>query len=415
MAELVVPRYADWCSVDVFDSDNVLTVAAFAHTEAARTEMVRQLHARYLALPQGQAQYRALAQQPCLFGEFSAASLDEIAPTPAQRELVEALAPHSAITVPLQARGETLGVLSLVWEQGERFYGERDVAFVQELAQRASVAIDNARLFREARAAEQKLRALNESLEQRVAQRTAELERSNRELEEFAYVASHDLQEPLRKITAFGDRLQHRLQPSDNAALDDATALDYIERMQNAARRMSNLINDLLALSRISTHSQPFDEVSLYAVIQEVLQDMEVRIAERGAQITVEPLPAVEADPVQMRQLFQNLIVNALRFRRLAVPPAVRIYCEETIVQDGHVLHNLCVADNGIGFDEKYLDRIFQPFQRLHGRGEYRGTGMGLAICRKVVERHGGTITARSRPGEGATFVIALPRKQRVA
>ncbi len=317
VAELVVPRYADWCSVDVFDSDNVLTVAAFAHAEAARTETIRQLHARYLALPQGQAQYRAFTQQPYLFGEFTSASLDDVAPTPAQRELIEAMHPHSAITVPLRTQGETLGVLSLVWEQ-ERLYGERDVAFVQEVAQRAAVAIDNARLFREARAAEQKLRALNESLEQRVAQRTAELERSNRELEEFAYVASHDLQEPLRKITAFGDRVQRRLQTSD-----DATALDYVERMQNAARRMSNLINDLLALSRISTHSQPFDEVSLYAIVQSVLRDLEVRIAERGAQVTVEPLPAIEADPVQMRQLFQNLIANALRFRRVDASPAV--------------------------------------------------------------------------------------------
>ncbi len=427
VAELVVPRYADWCSVDVFDSDNVLTVAAFAHANTARAEMVRQLHTRYVALPEGQAQYQAFAQQPYLSGEFSAASLDEFAPTPAQRELVEALSPHSIIAVPLQARGETLGVLSLVWEQ-ERLYGEHDVSFVQEVAQRAAVAIDNARLFREARAAEQKLRALNESLEQRVAQRTAALERSNRELEEFAYVASHDLQEPMRKITAFGDRVQQRLQTRndatalDSTALDsttldstalDSTTLDYIERMQNAARRMSTLITDLLALSRISTHSQPFDEVSLYAVVQGVLQDLEVGIAERGAQITVEPLPAIEADPVQMRQLFQNLIANALRFRQADVPPTVSIYCEETIIKDGHVLHHLCVADNGIGFDEKYLDRIFHPFQRLHGHGEYRGTGMGLAICRKVVERHGGTITARSQPGDGATFVIVLPRSQR--
>jgi light-regulated signal transduction histidine kinase (bacteriophytochrome) len=178
--------------------------------------------------------------------------------------------------------------------------------------------------------------------------------------------------------------------------------------MQDAAARMQALINDLLTFSRVTTRAQPFVAVDLNTLVQQVISDLEVRIQQNEAKLEVGPLPTIEADPLQMRQLFQNLLANALKFQQPGVPPTVRVYAQDA----GEADVQLCVEDNGIGFDEKYLDRIFTIFQRLHGRVDYEGTGVGLAVCRKIVERHGGTITARSAPGEGATFIVTLPRSQ---
>jgi PAS domain S-box-containing protein len=243
----------------------------------------------------------------------------------------------------------------------------------------------------------------------------AQLERSNRELQDFAYVASHDLQEPLRKIVVFGERLCERY-----AEVLPPEARDYLERMRRAAQRMQTLINDLLTFSRVTTRARPFERVNLQQILQEVIGDLETRIEQTGARVTIEPLPTVDADPLQMRQLFQNLLGNALKFRKPEEPPRIRVWAEsfqgprpdrgpQAVAEPLCRIH---VQDNGIGFDEKYLDRIFNMFQRLHGRGEYEGSGIGLAIARKIVLRHGGDITARSRPGEGATFIVTLPVHQ---
>lgn len=255
--------------------------------------------------------------------------------------------------------------------------------------------------------------------ERALARQAQELARSNSELEQFAHVASHDLQEPLRKILAFGDRLK----TSCSQELGDQ-GHDYVERMQVAAARMQTLISDLLMLSRVTTRPQPFVSVDLTKIIRETVSDMEVRLQEVGGKVHLDPLPTIDADPVQMRQLLQNLIENALKFHRNGEPPVVQIHAvllqdqeeaeeaETTKRAPNHQRCEIRVEDNGIGFDEKYLDRIFTPFQRLHGRSEYQGTGMGLAICRKIVERHRGQLTARSRPGQGAIFSVTLPVQQ---
>lgn len=265
--------------------------------------------------------------------------------------------------------------------------------------------------IRERRLNEERLQAARDRLETRVHERTAELneantelQRSNRELQDFAFVASHDLQEPLRKIQAFGDRLttKHGSQLTEEAR-------DYLTRMQGAASRMHTLINDLLTFSRVTTKAQPFVETDLGKVAREVLSDLEIRVQENEGSVEIAELPTIDADPLQMRQLLQNLIGNALKFHRPETPPVIAIKAE-TVSTDG--ILTMTVADNGIGFDEKYLDRIFTPFQRLHGRNEYEGTGIGLAVCRKIVERHGGILTARSTPGKGTTFVVSLPVKQ---
>lgn len=225
------------------------------------------------------------------------------------------------------------------------------------------------------------------------------LETSNQELQLFASVAAHDLQEPLRKILAFSDRLlsKYRSEVPEEGQM-------FLDRIQNSARRMQTLIDDLLSFSRIATRGQALVEVDLNQIVSEVLGDLEIRIEETKANVQVGRLPQVKADPMQMRQLFQNLIGNALKFAQKEKYPDVRI---ESTSADSQ--HTVTVQDNGIGFEEKYLDRIFSIFQRLHGRNEYEGNGVGLAICRRIIERHGGTITAESRPHQGAKFIITLP------
>lgn len=231
-----------------------------------------------------------------------------------------------------------------------------------------------------------------------------ELEQSNRELESFASVASHDLQEPLRKIQSFGERLK-----AVTSGTLSPEGQDYLERMQSAATRMRRLIEDLLAFARITSKAQPFVRVELPTIVREVLSDLEVSIDQAKATITVGELPALEADPTQMRQLLQNLLSNALKFRREDAAPAISI---EASVDKEARRCEIRVRDNGIGFEEKYADKIFNLFQRLHGRGKYEGTGLGLAICRKIAERHGGTISAQSTPGQGSAFTIRLPLTQ---
>ena len=239
---------------------------------------------------------------------------------------------------------------------------------------------------------------------------TKKLERSNRELVDFAYVASHDLQEPLRKIEAFGDRLVKKY----ISVLPEEGQM-FVGRMQSAANRMRQLINDLLSYSRVTTAAAPMQTVALNDVLSGVLSDLQIRIEETGATIEVGELPKIEADPMQMRQLFQNLIGNAIKFRKKDVDPVVRITAEFIMTQDlavpGRAV-TIKVADNGIGFEQQFKDQIFVIFQRLHSRNEYEGTGIGLATCRKIVERHQGLIDAIGIQGEGSTFLITLPLSQ---
>ncbi len=316
---------------------------------------------------------------------------------PCHLNLLQSLAVRANLVVPILLKEADLWGLLIAHQCGrarEWTYFETDL--LRHLADQIGIALAQAQL-----------------LEREVQQRQ-ELARSNAELQDFAYVASHDLQEPLGKIQAFGDRLK----ATDGTLLSEL-GRDYLDRMQNAARRMQALINDLLTLSRITTQGRPFMPTDLRHILQEVLSDLEVRLRETSAQVEVGELPVVEADPVQMRQLLQNLLSNALKFRRADVPLRIGVTAQPLRTSETPSsttptpeVYEIAISDNGIGFEEKYLDRIFTPFQRLHGRSEYEGTGIGLGICRKIVERHQGEITARSCPGEGSTFLVTLPRKQ---
>ena len=228
------------------------------------------------------------------------------------------------------------------------------------------------------------------------------LERSNRDLQDFAYVASHDLQEPLRKIEAFGDAILE-----DQEHLTDRQS-QFLTRMRHAAARMRSMVNGLLLLSRLEIQAQPFHKVDLNQIAGEVLSDLEIQVHQSKAKVEVSNLPEIAADPQQMRQLFQNLVGNALKFRMAEREPHIRINARQTMPNRVEILFE----DNGIGFDEQYIKYLFQPFKRLVGISEYEGSGMGLAICRKICERHNGEISAHSQPGKGSTFIITLPVRQ---
>lgn len=239
--------------------------------------------------------------------------------------------------------------------------------------------------------------------QQELIEKASELARSKAEreqLELFAYVASHDLREPLQKILGFGDLLKKRC-----AAEIGEKGREYLERMQNATLRLNQLIEDILKLSRVQKQEQRWEEVDLNEVVREVVSDLEVLLVKSNGKVETGKLPVIYADRVQMHQLFQNLISNALKFRKKEEAPRAAVHSRS--LESGFI--EITVRDNGIGFEEKYLDKIFRPFERLHTRGEYPGSGIGLAICQRIVERHRGRITAKSKPGEGTTFVILLP------
>lgn len=290
-------------------------------------------------------------------------------------------------------------------------------------------------------AAEGALKAANVELEARVEQRTAELSQSNRQLQvelenrrrmveflhgheaeqskllmqlrqsnrdlqDFAYIASHDLQEPLRKVQAFSERLMKTY--SDRLEEEGS---DYLQRMSSAANRMQAMINDPLAYSRVASAGPVFTTVDLNRIAEDVISLLELRIRDTGGQVQVEKLPGLEADALQMQQLFQNLIGNSLKFHWPETPPMVR-FSGEVLSKNGDPAYRqikLVFEDNGIGFDEKYTDRIFKPFQRLHSREAYEGSGIGLALCRRIVERHHGQIDVASTPNVGSRFMITLP------
>ncbi len=233
-----------------------------------------------------------------------------------------------------------------------------------------------------------------------------ELKRSNSELQEFAYAASHDLQEPLRKIQAFGERLNNKCYD----ALDE-TGRHYLERMVDASTRMRRLIDDLLSYSRVNSKTTSFLPVELSAVVADVLSDLEPRIVAEDAKIRVGDLPAIEADPGQMHQLFLNLIANSLKFRRPGVTPSISIEGNIEVGESGAMVR-IAVTDNGVGFEPRHAERIFGMFERLHGRDEFDGTGVGLATCRKIAERHSGELTAWGEPDAGAVFTLLLPVRQ---
>jgi signal transduction histidine kinase len=248
------------------------------------------------------------------------------------------------------------------------------------------------------------LNAIEENTD-KLLEKNKELEKMNKELQSFSYIASHDLQEPLRKIQTFADRILEK----EHETLS-GEGREYFRRMQNAAKRMQALIDDLLTYSRTSTDEKLFKHTDLNEIIQQVKEDLKEEIASKHAVIEAKNLPALSIIPFQIRQMMQNLISNSLKFSFPDKAPHISITGEETDgTHSGEKLYRILLKDNGIGFEDMYREKIFEVFQRLHGKMEYSGTGIGLAIVRKIVENHNGKISAESTFGEGAVFEILLP------
>lgn len=410
VARLAVPQFADWCMVDMLWQDGSVRRLAAAHIDPAKTEQIWELDQRYRRGaddPEGVPKVMRTGQ-PELYAEISDALLSAVARNAEHLTLIRSLGPKSVLVVPLMVRGQALGAITFVMAESARRYELADLALAADVARRAALAVQNARLYHEAR---QEI-AERERVEARLKTLAAELKRSNRELQDFASVASHDLQEPLRKVQIFCDRLQ-----TICGTTLPAQGQDYLKRMRQAAELMQSFITDLLSFSRVTSKAQPFKPVDLDQVAHAVISDLEVLIKESRGQVEIGALPTIEADPMQMHQLLQNLISNALKFHRQGEPPRVWIQADHAEDQESASNKDfpadgfcrITVRDNGIGFDEQYAERIFAVFERLHGRTEYQGTGVGLAICRKIAERHGGSITAEGRPGRGARFTVTLP------
>ncbi len=442
VATLCVPEIADWCSVDMYnEAKGTIDQVVVAHADPQKISLAREYRQHNPPAADGATGISKVIMKgkpefyPVITNEMIAAYITE----PDKREFMLSLNLHSLIIVPLFERRKSIGALSFVSTDSGRYYTESDLHMMEELASRVSGAVTNSKLYDESRREIEERKRLQkelllekQKLESRVRERTEQLQltnaglreeilkrheieeelqnksrtltRSNQELQDFAYVASHDLQEPLRKIQAFGNLLENEY--GDQLG----EGKDYLARMRNAASRMSILIEDLLSFSRVTTKAKPSVKVDLNEIVAEVLLDLESRIEDTRGVVNVEKLPIVKADPTHMRQLFQNLIGNALKFHKPDVSPQVAI----NFIGDGPDYYEIHVIDNGIGFEQKYIDRIFAVFQRLQERDAYEGTGIGLAVCRKIVERYGGTITAKSSKHKGATFIVRLPKKSEV-
>lgn len=317
-----------------------------------------------------------------------------------QKSLIEKYEINALLSRSIEYRGTPYGKITF-HQCTPRIWSSEEIALLQDLATQIGVAFCQADLYYQAEDTAQKEQKARHEMEIYAKK----LEISNRELEQFATIASHDLQEPLRKVQIFSQ-----------IAADHCSERggEYIERMQAAVSRMQSLITDLLALSRINRKAQPFRRTNINQCITAALSDLEIRIKELNATIQVEPMSDIDADPQQMEQLFMNLIGNSLKFHRPEVPPMIHI--SGRIVDDPANHYEITLQDNGIGFQEQYQNRIFEPFERLHGRSQkYPGTGMGLTICRKIAERHGGTIIAQGVEDAGSTFIITLPIHQEEA
>jgi PAS domain S-box-containing protein len=416
IAQMIVPTVADWCIVSIEDeSSKQMKTIALKGVDNNKMSWLKQAlkdHAHDLREVSPYIDSVMKSSESVYHPHVTAGK------TAFEKSFIEELAVTSLISVPLIVRDSAIGVMTVLSTEQRHVFSKAELSMFEDLGRRISLAMTNAHYLLETRQQliqleklREELTHANEELETRVQERTAKLketninlERSNQELQDFAYVASHDLQEPLRKIQAFGTILEEEYAET----LGDGN--DYLSRMRSAAARMSTLIEDLLAFSRVTTHAKIPKEIDLQKTVSEVVEDLEARIRDNDGEVVVGKLPVLSADPTQMRQLFQNIIGNALKFHRPDVPPRVSVSAKlkkSTLHREGE--YEITIADNGVGFDEKYLDRIFAVFQRLHSRESYEGTGIGLAVCRKIVERHGGTITARSTLGEGSTFIITLP------
>lgn len=388
LVELAVPRFADVAAVEVLDQSGQNRRVALKHCDPSKLDFVKDFRRRFPPLADDVAVIAMQTGQSVLIENIPDEVLVERARTPEHLEALRYFGTKSLILAPLIANNHKFGLLSFVTTQSGRHYGQADLKFAEELARRAATAMDHARLFAESNDAQNALRRSN-----------AELSRVNEDLNQFAYSASHDLQEPLRMLVIYSQLLNRKYRH-----LLDGQANEYLGFIVEGAKRMEMLLGDLLAYMQVVDVAQlPDTAVDSNAALKQVLEVMAMSISDSGAIIDCEDLPPLAVQQFHIIQLFQNLIGNAIKYRT-DEPPHIRITCN----RDGSYW-KICVADNGIGIPPEYRDQVFKVFKRLHEKDKYPGTGIGLAICQKIVERYGGSIWIESGEDTGSTICITLP------
>jgi len=413
VAELAVAGVADWCGVDILNGEGVLERLGASHTVSEKTALVYEVRrgaSNAVAVP---AVIREVlkTRAPLLVAETTEEFLAEFASEAEQRRLLGEIGIHSLMILPLSNGGRPSGVLTLGAADPERFFDQSDLDFATELAQRAAVTVENAQLHTRLRdelvhreRVEEELRALSAELEARVEVRTAQLEAANQELEAFSYSVSHDLRAPLRAINGFARIVVEDYGPS----LPDE-AKELLGLVQANAQQMAVLIDDLLAFSRLGRQPLNRQEVDVRSLVLQVIDQLKPDLEGRVVDFQVTALPTCFADRNLLRQLLFNLLSNAVKFTRDR--PDARVVVSG-VEQADEVAY--AVSDNGAGFDMRFVDKLFGVFQRLHLSDEYEGTGVGLAIVKRVAGRHGGRVWAEGRVDHGATFHFALPAGERI-
>jgi two-component system CheB/CheR fusion protein len=401
VANLMTPRLADWCAVDIIGPDGALSLAAVAHVDPAKAAWARELRQRYppdMDAPQGLPNVIRTGRAE-FYPEITEELILRSEPDDEQLAIIRQVGFKSVIIAPLSARGQVLGGLTLVWSDSDHRYSEADVRFAEEVARRAALAVDNARLYQEARSAELHLTEFNTVLAQRVAERTAELERSNRELDQFTYVASHDLKAPLRGIEHIA-----RWIAADAHDILPPASQEHLAKLIGRIKRMEALLNDLLAYSHAGRQEHGREWVDTAALVSDI---NELVAPPQGFTLDViGQLPVLHTERVPLETVFRNLIGNALKHHDNPTAGFVRIFAE-----DKGQCYEFTVCDNGPGIEPAYHERVFQMFQTLKPRDQVEGSGIGLTLVKKIVESRGGVIQLASNPGQGATFRFTWPKQ----
>jgi signal transduction histidine kinase len=393
LANLLVPYMADWCAIDILDKQGTSQRLAVIHSDPAKIDLVYEMQRRYPPAIEGnRGIYHVFSTgQSELYEAIPEALLLQSARDENHLKMIRTLGLKSAMIVPLLAHGQTIGAITMVMAESERHYEVADLTLAEDLARRASLLIDNARLFQNAQ-------ELNIELEQRVLERTAQLEAANKELESFSYSVSHDLRAPLRALDGFSQAL---LEDYNNKL--DSDGQNYLQRIRSASQRMGHLIDDMIQLARVTRSELHHEAVNLSLIAKQIAADLRETDHERQIKFTIQDDLTTVGDTQLLRAVLENLIGNAWKFTRKNPQGHIEF---AMIMEKARPTY--FVRDNGVGFDMAYSHKLFGAFQRLHSVTEFEGTGIGLASVQRIVRRHGGDVWAESKINEGATFFFTL-------
>lgn len=398
LAQMITHSIADWCAIDEVEEDGQIKRIVVSHADSRKIQQVYQLTQKYpphLIAPKGVfnvIRTHEAELYPSINGEF----IKSIARDQEHLSLLEELGPKSAIIVPLHNREKTYGVLTLVLSDSGRLFDETDLEFAKELGRRTTLAIENAKLYKG-------MQDSNIELERRVAKRTMELEAINKELEAFSYSVSHDLRAPLRSIDGFSNKILKIY----GEKLDDQ-GKDYFMRVMNASRHMGHLIDDLLKLARISRMEMVLENTNLSAMVQSIANEFSESNPQRIANFRIQADRFATGDRNLLQIALQNMLDNAWKYSKNQPTTEIEFGTKQ---QGDQVVY--FIRDNGVGFDMRYVDKLFGAFQRLHSLAEFEGTGIGLATVQRIIRRHEGTIWAESGVNKGTTFFFTLYKKNK--